>query len=452
MDIFILIFDKIRKFFTDSGDFLKKDIWRMRSKSLPRGKALLINFLRIIILSFRGFKEDKCRLKASALTMYSLLSLVPVVAMIFGIAKGFGLEEMLEKQLVKSIQGQEEVIAYILAFAHSLLENTKGGVIAGIGVVMLFWSVMKVLGNIESSFNDIWNIKRSRSFLRKFSDYLSIILVAPVFIILSSSMTVYISASMSNAASGSGTIEILGPLLIFLMKILPYAIVWLLFSFIYMIMPNTRVKFKAALTAGIIAGTIFQVVQWAYINFQVVLSNYNAIYGSFAALPLLLIWLQLSWIIILFGAEISFATQNVQRYEYESDALGISHSYKRELSLLLVNYIVRRFVAGKEPYTSPQLSKELEIPVRLIRELIFELTESNVLSEVTTTSEKEPAYQPARDVNTMTIQWIIRQMDDKGNDSLTISDSKEKQAIKKALNAFNKSVELLPENVLIKDI
>ena len=153
-------------------NFLKTDIWRIRLKTYPRSKSFFLRQLRIVVLAVRGFAEDKCKFRASALTFYSLLSVVPVIAMMFGVAKGFGLEKRVESEIMKKLEGQEDVAKSVIEFANSLLENASGGFIAGIGVAFLFWSIIKVLSNIEHSFNDIWGVKTPRSFSRKFSDYL----------------------------------------------------------------------------------------------------------------------------------------------------------------------------------------------------------------------------------------------------------------------------------------
>ncbi|HOX15820.1 MAG TPA: YihY/virulence factor BrkB family protein [Smithellaceae bacterium] len=171
-------------------NFIKNDIWRIRHTNLPRGKSFFLSPLRVLILSIRGFDEDKCHLRASALTFYSLISIVPVAAMAFGIAKGFGFEKILEAQLRSRLSGQEEVLNKVIGFSHSLLDSTRGGLIAGVGLIVLFWAVIKVLGQIEGSMNDIWGIKEGRSFGRKFGDYLSLMLICPVLIILSSSVTI----------------------------------------------------------------------------------------------------------------------------------------------------------------------------------------------------------------------------------------------------------------------
>jgi membrane protein len=433
-------------------DFIKGDIWRIRLKDLPRKKSFLIKQLRIFLLSLRGFDEDKCQLRASALTFYSLISIVPVAAMLFGIAKGFGFEKRLEQQLLEQFQGQEEVITRVIAFAHSLLASTKGGVLAGVGVVLLFWAVIKVLGNIEASFNDIWGIQEPRSLGRKFSDYLSVMLLCPILLILSSSVTVFITTQVTMIVEKIALLGIFSPLISIVLKMLPYGIVWILFSFLYIFMPNTRVSVKSGFLAGIIAGTIYQIVQFGYITFQVVTAKYNAIYGSFAALPLFLIWLQLSWLIVLFGAEFSFAHQNVDTYEFEPDSLKISSSFKRLLSLQVTHLLVSNFAEGRRPLTASQISHRLDMPIRLAHQILYELTACGIVSDTQTEEYKEPGYQPARDIGTLTIQFVIDSLEDRGTNAIPVAQTDESKALSEILRAFRDMVAQSPSNRLLKDI
>jgi membrane protein len=433
-------------------DFIKGDIWRIRLKDLPRKKSFLIKQLRIFLLSLRGFDEDKCQLRASALTFYSLISIVPVAAMLFGIAKGFGFEKRLEQQLLEQFQGQEEVITRVIAFAHSLLASTKGGVLAGVGVVLLFWAVIKVLGNIEASFNNIWGIKEPRSLGRKFSDYLSVMLLCPILLVLSSSVTVFITTQVTMIVEKIALLGIFSPLISIVLKMLPYGIVWILFSFLYIFMPNTRVSVKSGFLAGIIAGTIYQIVQFGYITFQVVTAKYNAIYGSFAALPLFLIWLQLSWLIVLFGAEFSFAHQNVDTYEFEPDSLKISSSFKRLLSLQVTHLLVSNFAEGRRPLTASQISHRLDMPIRLAHQILYELTACGIVSDTQTEEYKEPGYQPARDIGTLTIQFVIDSLEDRGTNAIPVAQTDESKALSEILRAFRDMVAQSPSNRLLKDI
>jgi len=432
--------------------FLKTDIWRIRSKDISRSKSFLIKQLRIVLLALRGFDEDKCQLRASALTFYSLLSIVPVAAMAFGIAKGFGLEKLLERQLLEKLPGQEEILLNIVNFARSLLNNTKGGVVAGIGVVVLFWTVIKVLGNIERSFNDIWGIKTQRVLGRRFSDYLSVVLICPFLFIMSSSATVFITTQIVMLTEKFSFLGVFSSMIFFVLKLLPYCMVWILFTFIYIFMPNTKVNFTSGLLAGIVAGSIYEIVQWAYIAFQVGVARYNAIYGSFAALPLFLVWLQLSWLIVLFGAEISFAHQNVDLYEFEPDSLRVSFSFKKLLSLRIAHLLVTNFTEGKKPLTESQISQDLEIPIRLVRQILYELVECGIVCEVKTPEYKKSAYQPARNIDSLTITYIINALEKRGLDNIPVVQTQELKVLSDSLITFGHLIEKSAHNKLLKDI
>ena len=435
-----------------SIQFLKADIWRIRTSKLSTQKSFWIRQLRIILLAIRGFGEDKCQLRASALTFYSLLSVVPVVAMAFGIAKGFGFERLLERQLGENLQGQQEVLERIIGFANTLLENARGGLIAGVGVAVLFWTVIKLLGNIEKSFNDIWGIKTPRTLGRKFSDYLSVILICPFLLIMASSVTVLITNYVTLIVD---SLSFLGPLagaIILSLKILPYAVIWIVFTFMYFFMPNTKVTIKSALLAGIIAGTVFQLLQWGYITFQVGVAKYGAIYGSFAALPLFLVWLQLSWLVVLFGAEVSFAEQNVGTYEFEPDSLKVSRRFRSLLTLRITHFCVKKFHQGEKSPTADEISDQLEIPIRLVRQILFELIEAGILSEVRLDDPEAIGFQPARTIEKITVLGVMDQLDQQGIDSIPIAQSKDLDKLKASLVRFHEMLGKSPDNLKLKDI
>ncbi|MDD5101293.1 MAG: YihY/virulence factor BrkB family protein [Syntrophales bacterium] len=444
--------DKISGWVPKTIDFIRRDIWRIRRTNLPPGKSFFLTLLRVLILSIRGFDEDKCQLRASAITFYSLISIVPVAAMAFGIAKGFGFEKMLEAQLRTKLAGHEEVLDNVIQFSHSLLESTKGGLLAGVGLVVLFWAVIKVLGQIEDSLNDIWGIKEQRPWGRKFADYLSLMLICPVLIILSSSVTVFVTAQVTLILEKITILGALSSVVFFLLKLLPYVLLWGLFTFLYIFMPNTKVRFTSGLLAGIITGTIFQIVQWAYIAFQIGAAQYNAIYGSFAAFPLFLIWLQLSWLIVLFGAELSFAHQNVDTYEFEPDALQASHRLKKLLSLQIAQHVIQNFARGGTALTAGQISHKLEIPIRLVNEILFVLVKCEVFSTSGAEGEGERGYQPARDIHQLTIQRVIEAMELCGINAIPFAHTPEFSSLSETVATFEKAIEHLPENRLLKDV
>ena len=440
--------DLISNFFS----FIRTDIWRIRLDDLPFGKSFLLRQLRTIILAIRGYDEDRCLLRASSLTFFTLLSIVPVVAVFFGIAKGFGFERLLEKQLFERFPGQEEILNQVINFANSLLEQTRGGLIAGVGLLVLFWAVLKVLAHIETAFNDIWEIKESRSWGRKFSDYLAIMLISPIFILMSGSITVFIKTQLTLFTRKVAFLGIFSPLISFSFELIPYVLVWILFTILYIIMPNTRVSLKAGFLGGVVAGTLYQIAQWAYISFQISTAKFNAIYGSLAALPLFLMYLQISWWIVLFGAELSFANQNVDTYEFEPDSLKVSPRYKKLLTLQIIHLLIKRFENGDPSPIDSQISKQLHMPIRLVHVILSRLVKSGLVSEIKTKSNKEFAYQPARDINQLTIQSVLQALDHEGIEDIPVAKTEDYEALSEALQDFSEAMERLPANKLLKDI
>ncbi len=434
-------------------EFITTGVWQIDVKSRHPVLGILLRGLRIILLALQEFKGNRIQLRASALTYYSLLSVVPIAAMVFGIAKGFGFESRLQTVIRERVAEQPEladVVEYILGFANSMLQNINGGVIAGIGLVLLLWSVMKVLGNIENSFNVIWQIRRSRPFARKFADYLSMMLVLPILFFISSTITGFLSSMAGN--SDSVILGYLGPVLIFLIKLIPYALIFLLFTLLYVIMPNTKVQFKYGLYAGIIAGVIFQVTQYVYFYFQGEVGRLGAIYGSFVAFPLFLVWMQLSWLIVLLGAELSFAYQNIEKYELEAVSLNITPFNKRLLTFLVMYTVIKRFENGDPPQGSVELSHDLGIPVRLVRDILFDLLDAGLLVEAATQSPRENAYVPAVDINRITMAFLIEQLDLRGDERLMAEESPKLTTISKFQKGILESIHNSPANKLLKDI
>ena len=432
--------------------FLKQDIWRIRTREAKGFRGKCIRMLRIFLISFSQFSSDMCSLRASALTFFSLLSIVPVLAMSFGIAKGFGLDKLLREKLLENMQGQQEVFNRIISFAETMLENTKGGLVAGVGVALLLWSVIQVLGNIESSFNDIWGIKKQRSLGRKFTDYLSLMLIAPVLYIVATSATVFAASQVVAITQKLAFLGTIVPVIMMGVKLVTFLLFGGLLTYLYIAMPNGKIRFKSALLGGIVAGVLYQVVQWIYIRFQIGVSSAGAIYGSFAALPLFLIWLQMSWRIVLYGAELAFSHQNEQTFEFEQDCLSANYEIRKLLSLRIAQLCVARFTAGLPPLSAEAIAAELEMPVRLARDLIFRLTEANILTTTQGESERDRRYQPARDVGDMTVQFVIEQMEKAGTHDIPVAQTPELEKLRGSLLAFEGALRKMPENKLLKDL
>jgi membrane protein len=431
---------------------LNDAIWHTPLSELSKKRSIIIKQVRIVVLAARGFSNDNVQLRASALTFYSLLSVIPVIAIAFAIAKGFGLDQNLTAQITKNFESHQEVLTWVLNNARHALEVTNGGYIAGVGVIILFWSVMSLLDRIESSFNHIWQIRISRPWYRKFTDYLTIMLIAPVFIILSSSITVFVNTQLDEFMSKAAILEFFKPIFTFLLQFTPYFLSWLTLTVIYFIMPNTKVKFSSALVAGIIAGTFLQILQWVYIDLQFGITKLSAIYGSFAAIPLFIIWLQSSWIVVLIGAEISFANQNVSRYEFESEALNISNYQKRLLTIMIMNLVIRNFATGETPLSAEAISTRLKIPVRLVRDIIQDLNAVGLVSMIHQNNNKERLYQPAMDINSLTVSFVLSRLDKKGIEQTTILRNKDFEKVNLMLAKFDKLIAKSDSNILIKDL
>ena len=434
------------------SDLIRIDLWRIRLKDLPAGKYVLVKNLRIFLLTLKGYREDNCMLRATALTFWTLLSIPSVLGMLFGIAKGFGFEKILETELLKAFPGQEVVVAKVIEFANSVLDNAQGGVLAGVGVVVMFWSVLKVMGHIEAAFNHIWEIKANRSWGRKFSDYSAIMVISPILVGLSSIATVYIRTQVEQFAAKIPFFGYISSGIFFMLRFTPYFLIWILFTLIYLIMPNIRVKLKAGLLAGIAAGTIYQLAQMIYIGFQIGVAKASAIYGSFAALPLFLVWVQFSWMIVLFGAELAFAIQNVDTSEFEPDCLKTSPSFRQLVALRIAHQLAHNLAGGGKPMTAAQLSAQIEAPLRLVNHLLFELTTSGVVVETRTGADREAGFMPAREINTLSISTVLEALDQNGLDAIPVSQSPAHDDLSTALNQLREAAAASPANRLLKDL
>jgi len=436
-------------------NFMKTGIWEIRLKGLSPVKALFVRYLRIVILAVHEFRKDDCSRRASALTFYTLLNIVPVAAMVFGIAKGFGLEKLIESQIMQIAQKtnlQTDVTMRIITFSHSLLENTKGGLIAGVGVILLFWTIISILGIIEESFNAIWEVRQGRTLVRKFSDYITMMVFAPLLLIVSGSVTVVVSSRVRFIVHTIALLGDISSIIFFLLQLLPYLSIWVLLVLLYLGMPNTKVPLKSGILAGIVAGTLYQVIQGLYIKFQIGVTIYGAIYGSFVALPLFLAWLQLSWMIVLFGAEIAFASEHYETFGFQPDYSQISIASKKFIILEILQLVIKRFLRGEKPSSTREIAHTLEIPVRLVRQLLSELTGVGLVVETVEGMRNEAAFQPGRAIESITIKYALDAYEQQGGIQIPVAQSGEAEKISLCLKNISNIIEKTPGNVSLKEI
>lgn len=390
--------------------FLTYDIWRVNKGDESIIRMSFYNGIKAFILVFRNINGSQISTRASALTYSTLLSIVPLLAVLFAIARGFGFQKIVESQLFSVFSGQEAALSSAMEYVDKSIAYAQGGIFLGVGVVLLLYTVINLLSNIESNFNNSWGVKKGRSYYRMFTDYLALIIIAPVFLVLNAGISIFLSSVDSMVA------VVVSPL----MKVVPFAITILLFTFLFSYIPNTKVKISAALLGGIFTGVVFQVFQMLYIGGQIWISKYNAIYGSFAALPLLLLWLQLTWMMILLGVELSFAYQNVNKFSFEHETDNISKRYKDFVIIMIMSLIVKRFEKGKTPYSADELSEKHKIPTKLTQDILFFLESVGLIVEVTTDDDWISGYVPAIDINKITVSYLFDKVNQYGSEDFII--------------------------------
>lgn len=401
---------KVSELFRVAYRFIVHDVWRITETELSKNKRVTYRLLKVLVISVRRISQDNLVIRASALTYSILFALVPMIALFVAIGKGFGVENMIQEKLEEALVAQKELIPTILNFVEKYLESTQGGLFIGIGIFILLFSVLNFFSQVERTFNSIWEVKKSRSIILQITSYFSALFFIPVFMVLSGGLSIY----FNNLIAELQLQYIISPITRFGMKFMPYFISWIIFSFMYIAIPNTRVNFKSGAIAGIIAGTAFQFFQNIYINGQVYLSRYDVVYGSFAAIPLLLLWIQISCLIILLGAEISYASQNLQNYDYEGDSNNISIRYKKFLTLFLTHVIVKRFENNEPALKNDEIAASYKLPIRLVNQILTELTEMSIIIEIIDEDIRTRAYQPALDINKLTVALLFERYESKG--------------------------------------
>lgn len=443
---FTLLKQKLKEFL----QFVSYDLWRVDSDEVGNRKSLLYNALKSVILTARNSQELQLDARAASLTYRTLLSTVPVLAVMFAISRGFGFQNIIKKELMVYFEGQSEILEKAMQFIDSSLEHAKGGVFAGIGVVVLFYTIFVLFSDIENNFNRIWQIRKGRTIQRRMTDYFALIIFLPVFIILNSSLSLMIGSSTMYFDTIS---YILNPLVTQILKFLPFLLTVLVFTLLYKFMPNTHVKFKNALIAGIVAGTAYQLFQMAYINGQLWITRYNAVYGSFAALPLLLLWLQLSWYIVLIGVELSYSIQNLERFSFEKETKNISRRYYDFLTVLITSIIAKRFANEKNPLTKDEISENYNIPIRLTNNIVDDLEAMQIIARTPVVeNEHDIAYQPAVDINLISIDYLMKKIDEHGSEDFLIDKDESFRAEWDSLIKTRKQMYREGENILLKDL
>jgi membrane protein len=343
------------------------------------------------------FLSDQGSLHASALTFYTLFAVVPILATAFGIAKGFGLEGFLNIQLERLFPGQEAVVTTLGEYAQNLLAHSSGGVIAGVGLVVLLYSVFSMMNHIEGTLNQIWQVPSPRSINLRVNHYLSLMLTAPIILILTGSVKLYLAQQVANysLALSIGS------------RLISFLLIVLFFTWLFEYIPNTKVKRKTAFFGGIQTGIAYSIVQTILVESQMLVSNFGAVYGSLAAFPIFLIWIQTSWVIVLYGAQLCFVYQNKIQQTWQLDVSQLSVNKRQELMLAITDACVAQFKANEPPLTTDEVATAVKIPNCCAQQLLLQLVSAEVLVETRTGKHFQHGYLPAKNAELLDPNSVI---------------------------------------------
>lgn len=379
------------------------DIWNYCTSGVwnDSRKTWQVNLLKTINLSISSFLSHDLQSRACALTYRTLLALVPALALLLAIGRGFGLQQILQDQLIKYFPSQHTVLNAAFGFVDSYLKEASGGVFVGIGIVFLLWTLISLLSSVEDCFNNIWQIVRGRLFWRKVTDYLAIFLILPVIMICASGLQLFMTTSLKTLLP----YDFIDSALPVLLDCLSIVLTWLFFAGSYMLIPNTKVKPIPAIIAGVAVGSAYQILQWLFVSGQMYVAKYNAIYGSFSFLPLLLLWLQLVWLFTLIGGVLCYASQNISEYNFSEKIDRISTNYRLQIAIVIMGIISKRFYEEKQPVSASEISQTYAIPINLVRPLVTKLNAAKLVNYLQSDDNDLTNHplQPALEITDLTV-------------------------------------------------
>lgn len=390
---------------------MQVDIWRMSSEGMPPLKHFSLEVLKKILLAVRFFTTKRVMNDATALTYSTLLAIVPILAVVFAVARGFGYNKYIEIWFRDALRSQPQAADVIVGFVNSYLVHTKSGVFLGVGLLFMLYTVLMLVINIEKTFNEIWHVRKERSIFRTFTDYFALLFFIPIVLVVTSGISIFLATLTGSLPD----LFLLTPTIGFLLDISPYVLMSSLFIGLYVFMPNTHVRVRSCIVPGIMAGVAMQWLQLVYIHSQIWVSSYNAIYGSFAALPLFMLWVQISWTICLFGAELCYTSQNLDYYDFNTTTSSISHRFQIVIYTMLMGHICRRFEDGRTPYTINELRDKTGIPIRVVNDLMYKLVDAGLLAEISSDEKGESSrFIPAMSTEQLSLGIMIDRIESLG--------------------------------------
>jgi membrane protein len=437
------VFGRARRALRRVRVFVTHDLWSLEAGALPTFRALLVWTSRVLFIALRGFRRDRCTFHAAALTYISVLSIVPVLAFSFSMAKGLGAFDTLVENVIEptldEVFPEERGVASVAEPVErggtsvrstidkllQFVEETDVSKLGIFGLAVLLWAVIKLLGSVERSFNQIWGVSASRSIVRKVSDYLAIVVVAPILLITAAAI-----ASTAGSAEAVALLDRwhLGPAVDILMRLVPLVGTWVVFTFVYMCLPNKRMRLSSALLGGVGGGTLWLLLQVAHVKLQIWTANFNALYAGFAAFPIFLVWIYLSWVMVLFGAELASAHRRAPTYRGSAYVGPLELAFKEVIALRVLTRIAESFLRGRAPWTVPALSEEMRVPELWIDDVVETLVEGQILAPLQ--EERTPGLLPARSLETISVVDVrLTLRGDRGAETFPARNAAEARAL-----------------------
>lgn len=391
--------------------YIIKDIWEQDTEKLSRSRLILVKILRFLNVIVEEVMKEQLTLRATSLVFTTLMSLVPLLAVTFSLFKAFGIQERLDDKILKFLLEPLGPQAYELTNRIvDFVNNMKVGVLGSLGLALLIYTVISVIQKIESAFNYIWKAKYSRNLIQKFRDYMSIILVGPLLLFSAITLT----ASMSSNTAVNWILSLLperlgeigrAAIIFSTGTIMPYVFIFIVLTFIYIYLPNRPVNFRSALVGGTFAGILWQTAGWGFATFVASSSKYNAIYSGFAILIIFMLWIYVSWLILLIGCMIAYYHQYPQFLSVKKEVLQLNTRFREKVTFITMFLISSHYFYNKEFWTLDSLVKVLRIPVESVQEVIALLQHKGFLIE---THDDPPTYVPSRDIESITLSELLK--------------------------------------------
>lgn len=412
-------------------------------------KKLSVRLIKTINLTVQSFLNRDLQIKSMAITYQTVFAMVPALALLLAISKGFGLQDIVQNELYTYFPSQSKAIATALKFVDSYLAEASSGIIVGIGIIVLLWTLISLLSNIEDAFNNIWDIRNNRNLIQKVRDYIAIFLLIPVLMILSSGISIFMSSTILAVVPFS----FMTPFVNVLLELIPVVLCWAAFTLCFWLIPNTKVVFKYAAISGVICAVAFEVLQLLFLGGQLYVSKYNAIYGSFSFAMLLLIWLQLSWLLLLSGCGLTYAMQNIFSYNFFDNITSVSEDYYRKVLLIMTAVIYRRFHRGMTAPTRNSLSLTYGLPISLVSSIADRLITSGLVqTSQSNDGNEDPGLIPTTDTDKITVKDVVRTVENSGKSDFIPEFKTTYASALKQIDEIAKRMYEASGDILIRDV